>query len=394
MRAASRERRQRERDLRALREVAAGLEAAGADVTLEAPGAAPIEVGRRPRAARVVFRTPESLAPLARRDHLALAEAYLAGAIDVQGDFSQVVRVTDVIAPDPGPGERLAFAARLLLRPRRALQRDSIAFHYDRPPEFFLPWLERWRSYAHGFYRSPGDPPEEAQARKLQYAVDALGVKPGERVFDMGCGWGAFLEYAGLRGIEVHGITISREQHRFVEALIRERSLPCRVELVDFLDYRPRQRFDGAVFMGTFEHFSDYDRAARFCAAHLAPGAKLYADFCTTRGTRQVGAFLAKHIWPGTATYVDLPKLLRALSRAGWNAHVLEDDTLSYAYTVRDWADRLERARDALAARFGEESVRAFTVFLRASQHFLETNRTQAYHLVAGREPAPLERLR
>ena len=372
---------------RALRAVAAELEAVGANLTVEAPGVPALRLGRRPDAARVGFRSAEALALLARRDHLALAEAYLAGSIDLEGDLLEVLKVTEVIPPDPGWRERLAFGLRLLLRDRRRWQRESIAFHYDRPAEFFLPWLDRWRSYSHGLYHGAGDGVTTAQERKLALAIEALGLKAGDRVFDMGCGWGAFLEYAGLQGIEVHAITISREQHSFVQGLISRERLPCRVELVDFLDYRPEVRFAGAVFMGTFEHFQDYGRAARFLADHLEPGARVWADFCSERGSHRAGAFLARHIFPGSATYVDLPRLVRSLERAGLSVRALADDTASYAHTVRDWAERLEAVREDLAARFGEPSVRAFRLFLRASQYYLERRKTLAYHLVAGAEP-------
>jgi cyclopropane-fatty-acyl-phospholipid synthase len=374
--------------LQALRQVAGELEAAGASLTVEAPGTPPLRLGRRPDAARVVFRTPEALAPLARRDHLALAEAYLGGAIELEGDLLEILKVTEVIPPDPGRRERLAFALRLLLRDRRRWQRESIAFHYDRPAEFFLPWLDRWRSYSHGLYASPDEGPSAAQERKLQLAIDSLGVKAGDAVFDMGCGWGAFLEYAGRQGIEVHAITISREQHRFVAELVRRERLPCRVDLVDFLDFRPDRRFAGAVFMGTFEHFQDYGHAARFLAEHLEPGGRFWADFCSERGAHRAGAFLARHIFPGSATYVDLPRLVRAFERAGLSVRALADDTASYAQTVRDWAEALERVQGDLADRFGAAPVRAFRLFLRASQYYLERRKTLAYHLVGGAGPS------
>jgi cyclopropane-fatty-acyl-phospholipid synthase len=376
---------------RSLASLTAQLEALGASLTVVAPGREPLRLGRRPAAARVVFHTKAALDGLLRRDHLALAEAYLDGEVEIGGDWSQVMAVTEIAPPDPTRLARLGFALRALLRSRRSWQRESIAFHYDRPPGFFLPWFERWRSYSHGFYATPHDAPEDAQARKLRFAVDALGLKPGAHVFDMGCGWGSFLEYAGRQGIHVHGITISREQHRFVSALIERDQLPCSVELVDFLDFRPPRRFDGAVFMGTFEHFPGYRRAARWLERWLEPQAKLYADFCTARSSYQVGAFLARHIWPGTSTYVDVPRVLRALGAVGFTAHELRDDTRSYAYTVRDWADAFDGACDALAAEFDARTVRAFRLFLRASQYYLERGKTQACHLVAGRVPAGTE---
>lgn len=370
-----------------LREIASALGTAGATFTLEVPGSVPLHIGARPQTTRVTFHSQAPVRDLERGDLLAVCEAYLGGRIDVEGDFGQVVRLADVIAPGPSALDRLRMQLKLLLLDRRTLQRRSIAFHYDRPPEFFLPWFERWRSYSHGLYDSPDDTPEDAQERKLARAVEALGLVRGMRVLDMGCGWGAFLEYAGLRGISVHGITISHEQRRFVERLIRDRDLPCSVERVDLLDLRPTGRYDGAVFMGTFEHFTDYPRAAGFLATHLRPGARVWADFCSERSGFQVGRFLERHIFPGTAEYVNVPRLISALIAEGFNIHELVDDTRSYALTCRDWATNLERERKTLAERFDEASVRAFQIYLRASQHFLETNQTQAYHLVAGREP-------
>jgi len=165
-------------------------------------------------------------------------------------------------------------------------QRESIAFHYERPGAFFLPWFERWRSYSHGLYAAPGEDPATAQARKLQRAFDALRLEPGMEVLDMGCGWGSFLEYAGERGIRVHGITLSEEQHRFVERLIRERLLPCRVSRVDFLDLRPTRPFDGVVFRGSLEHVDDVRYVAAFLRAHLSPRARAWvASSCGPRST-------------------------------------------------------------------------------------------------------------
>jgi cyclopropane-fatty-acyl-phospholipid synthase len=373
------------RRCRALERTAVALNTHGANLTIHTPATQPIQIGAHPERTSVRFRSEQALDPLRRRDHLALAEAYLDGAIDIEGDFVEAMRITEVIAPDPIWLERLRFAARLLLRDRRRLQRESISFHYDIAPDFYLPWLDRSRSYSHGFYTSPTDSLEDAQARKLSYAVESLGLEPGMDVFDMGGGWGSFLEFAGKQGIRVHAITISEQQYRFVSELIRSHDLPCTIELVDFLDYQPARQFDAAVFMGTFEHFADYPWAARFLRENLKPGGRLYADFCAHDEVQQVGAFLAKYVWPGTATYVDRSGLATALEHEGFAILELVDDTPSYAATVRDWSNRLERAHTELASKWGERQVRAFLLYLRASQYYFEQNKVQAYHLVAAR---------
>lgn len=368
--------------------LAAKMAASGASLTVEAPDGAVIRVGADPDRARVRVRTADAAAALARREQLAIAEAYLHGAIDVEGDFREVIRVTDHL--DMGGVSRWREALTWLryVLDRRRFDRESVAEHYDRPSDFFTAWLDPSRSYTHGFYATEHDDVETAQRRKLQYAVDALGVTAGRDVLDVGCGWGSFLEHAGRQGIRVHGLTLSREQHRYVTELIRVQELPCTVTLVDFFDYRPPIAFDGAVFMGSLEHIPDYRSVARFLARHLKSQASLYADFVTTRDGRLAGAFLRKYIFPGITGYVELGRLVGDLTAADFNVTELGDDTLSDAWTVRDWAVALERCRGDLTARYGEVTVRAFLLYLWGSHHFLATNRTQAYHLVATRRPS------
>ena len=209
-------------------------------------------------------------------------------------------------------------------------------------------------------------------------------------VFDMGGGWGCFVEYAGSRGVHVHAITISRVQYDFVARLIREQDLPCTVEFVNFREYVPTRRFDAAVFMGTFEHNPEYVRAARFLERALVSEGRVWADFCAQRSDFAFGRFMKRYIWPGPIRYVSPHGLTTALVEHGFNIHELADDTLSYACTVRDWGDGLAANAEVLEKEFGSESVRAFLLFLRGSQYFLENNRTQAYHVVAGRSPRAL----
>jgi cyclopropane-fatty-acyl-phospholipid synthase len=370
------------------------MEASGASLTVVTPDGRAIAVGRDPSRTRVVLRTPEAAAALERGEQLAVAEAYVHGAIDVEGDFRQVLYVTDHL--DMGGVSKLREALTWLryVVDRRRFDSESVSAHYDRPADFFTAWLDPSRSYTHGFYDSEGDDVATAQRRKLQYAVDAVQARPGNAprepgrgmdVLDVGCGWGSFLEYAGRQGVRVHGLTLSREQHRYVTELIRAQQLPCTVTLVDFFDYQPPLAFDGAVFMGSLEHIPDYRYVARFLARHLKPDAPVYADFVTTRAGRLAGAFLRKYIFPGITGYVELGRLVTELHTAGFNVAEVADDTLSDAWTVRDWAVALERCRAELAARHGEVTVRAFLLYLWSSHHFLATNRTQAYHLVAKR---------
>jgi cyclopropane-fatty-acyl-phospholipid synthase len=323
----------------------------------------------------VLVRDEIALQALCGLNLAALAEAYLAQRIDVEGDMLAVMPILDASPAAVGWRQRLRFAADLLLRDRRRLNLQSISFHYDRAPDFFLPWLGRWRSYSHGFYARPEETLDAAQERKLRFACEALNLAPGAEVLDMGAGWGGFLEYAGRRGLRVHGITISREQHAFLSDLLQRERLPCRIELVDLLDFRPPKSFDGAVFMGTLEHLPDYRWPARWLQRYLRPGGRVYADFCAQPRSVVPGRFIREKLWPGAVSYVDLGRLISALTAQGFKVLEVGDDASSYAHTVRDWAKLLESIRRQHALRFGEYDVRTFLLFLRA-------------HLVAERMPA------
>ena len=362
----------------------------GLRLEVRAPDGAAWHSSAPPSLVSVHLRGAGAVAAVRGGDHLALAEAYLQGDIDVDGSWRELMQVTDVVALTATPLDRLRLAARLRLRERQRYDRESIAFHYDRPPEFFLPWLDRWRCYSHGLYARDDEPLTNAIARKLQTAIDALGLRAGMHVLDMGGGWGCFVEYAGQRGIHGHSITISAAQHAFVQRVIQEQRLPCTSELVNLRAYQPPRAFDAAVFMGTFEHNPEYEPVVTFLSRHLTPNGRVWADFCAQHTDFAIGAFMKKYIWPGPTAYVDPARLVRAFQQGGFNLHELRDDTRHYACTVRDWGATFDAHAGSLAAQFGEPTVRAFRLFLHGSLHFLEANQTQAYHLVAGRTPAPL----
>lgn len=370
-----------------LASIAARLEGAGCNLIVTAPGLPKVRIGRHPEAAHVHIRTHRAARSLLSGDPLRLGEAYLRQEIDVDGDLRDLIPVVEVLDMRTSSWHRLWLALQLKLRNRTEYDRQANAVHYDLPPEFYFPWLDQRRSYSHGFYASPDDSLDDAQERKLQYAIERTGLEPGMDVLDMGCGWGSFLEYAGLRGIRVHGITVSARQHAYVAQLIEARRLPCTVTLVNLLDYTPSLAFDAAVFLGTMEHVPEYDRVAHFLASYLKPDGRVYADFCSQRTSFTIGRFLKKTIWPGSITYIDVGRLVGTMIRAGFNVHALRDDTLNYAYTIRDWGDRFEQHRAKLVEITDEATVRAYLLFLRGSFHYLLRNQTQAYRLVLGREP-------
>src|SRR5262249_41420360 len=150
----------------------------------------------------VTLKTPHAERLLARGNRYGLAMAYLAEEIDVAGDFDVLFELTDLLPRPSTWWHTVLLWLRLNGLPGRGgWTRRAIAFHYDRPVEFFLPWFDRWRSYSQGVYVTPNEPLDVAQARKLEQVFDALELRPGMTVLDVGTGWGSFLEFAAQRGV-------------------------------------------------------------------------------------------------------------------------------------------------------------------------------------------------
>src|SRR5262249_6396632 len=148
--------------------------------------------------------------------------------------------------PDVHPIAWLGRFAPALLRGSREHDRRSISAHYDRESEFFMTFMDkRHRCYTHGVFASDDEPLEDGMTRKMDLAIDALSVGPGDHVLEVGGGWGAFLEHAGRRGIKVTALTLSEESERFLNQLVDRENLPVRVVRQHFLGYQSGgERYD------------------------------------------------------------------------------------------------------------------------------------------------------
>jgi cyclopropane-fatty-acyl-phospholipid synthase len=174
--------------------------------------------------------TEKGLAAMVAFDELAVAEAYMDGDLDIEGDLLTVLKHRPVLG-DPHPFKYLfATYVEPLLFGQVGRDKKWIKSHYDVDPDFFLLWLDgKLRAYSHGFFADDGESLEAGMERKFRYAFDACGIRPGQRVLDIGGGWGSFLEFAGEQGVHVTSITISDESERTMRDLVRRRGLACEV---------------------------------------------------------------------------------------------------------------------------------------------------------------------
>jgi cyclopropane-fatty-acyl-phospholipid synthase len=319
---------------------------------------------------------------LAGLDQLAVAVAYLQCWLDIDGDLAAALRMRAFFT-DKHPISWLFRFVPSLLRGRQEDDRRAISHHYDEDSEFFLTFLDtRHRCYTEGIFASDDEPLEDAMTRKMDLALEAIGVRPGDHVLEVGGGWGAFSEHAARRGLRVTTTTLSRESERFLTELFDRERLPVRVVRQHIYGFRPGERFDAIVNMGVTEHLPDYRTTLCAYADLLRPGGRVYLDALAMRRKHLASSFMKRYVYPGASAPLLLHQYLRHVARSPFELLSVENDRHNYYLTCREWACRLDAARDEIIRRWGEPLYRRFRLFLWGSATGFDTGLVQAYRWV------------
>ncbi|WP_422774398.1 class I SAM-dependent methyltransferase [Plantactinospora sp. WMMC1484] len=336
----------------------------------------------------IVVKDERGAKALADLDQFAVAVAYLQGSLDVEGDLAAALRMRSFFT-DRHP---IAFLGRFvpaLLRGRREDDRRAISHHYDEDSDFFLTFLDhRHRCYTEGVFASDDEPLEDAMTRKMDLALEAIGVSPGDHVLEVGGGWGAFAEYAARKGVRVTTTTLSVESERFLTDLFDRERLPVRVVREHIFGYSPGERYDAIVNMGVTEHLPDYRTTLRKYAELLRPGGRVYLDALAMRRKHIVSTFMKRYVYPGASAPLLLHQYLRHVANSPFELLNLVDDRHNYYLTCREWARRLDAARDEIVKQWGEPLYRRFRLFLWGSAAGFDTGMVQAYRWVLQLPPA------
>ncbi|HEX2251884.1 MAG TPA: class I SAM-dependent methyltransferase [Thermoanaerobaculia bacterium] len=339
--------------------------------------------GQEAPAFTVAVASDRGLAALASFDELTVAEAYMDGDLDIEGDMLAALKARPVLS-DRHP-LRYLWATHLqpLLFGQTRRDKKWIGSHYDVDPEFFLLWLDRrLRGYSHGFFERDDESLEDGMERKFRYAFDACGIRPGQRVLDIGGGWGSFLQFAGEQGVHVTSITISAESERAMNALIQRRGWShCRVVREHFLEFRPGHRFDAIVNLGVTEHLPDYRRTLAQYERLLEPGRRVYLD-AYSGGRHGMPSFIFKWIFEGNTSPLALPVYLTEVARTPFEVVLVRNDRHNYFLTCRKWAENLEAHRDEVIARWGRHLYRRFVLYLWAAANSFETGTLSAHRVI------------
>jgi cyclopropane-fatty-acyl-phospholipid synthase len=340
--------------------------------------------GKGEPAVKVFVKDRRGLVALSRMDELGICEAYMTGSLDISGDMLGFVSLRRLLS-DKHPLHLLWRRIAPVFLGRGQTDREAIAAHYDFSSAFYLKFMDPTRCYSHALFERDDEPLERAQRRKLDFAIDACRLQPGDHVLDVGGGWGSFTEHAGQRGIRVTSLTISDQSERYVSDLIHRLQLPCRVVNQNFLDYTAPAPYDAIVILGVMEHLPDYPSVLRQCQSLLKPGGRVYLDASAFREKYSKPTFVSRYIFPGNHTYFCLHEFLAVVAATQMEVLAVHNDRHNYMLTCTAWAKMLEAAREEIVSRWGEPLYRRFQIYLWGSAHAFLTRGMDAYRVVLER---------
>ncbi len=374
----------------------------GAPLDVSIPGAARVNFGQ-PARVRLTVRDASLLPELAQPTLQNLAEAYVQGRIDVDGDLLDALPLCErlVNAAGSSVAQRVVGpAARHSVRS----DREAISYHYDVGNDFYRLWLDDGMVYSCAYFRTGDESLEEAQRAKLDHICRKLRLVPGERLLDIGCGWGGLVMHAAQHyAVSAVGITLSKEQHALATERVAALGLGNRVaiELLDYRDLPKRygtESFDKAASVGMFEHVGLRNLPLYFrTVASMLRDRGLFLNHGITASDVEnravgsgVGDFVGRHVFP----HGELPHLhlaVREMSAAAFEVVDVESLRPHYARTLAHWSRRLERQLDHAARIVGDRTLRIWRVYLAGCSHGFAQGWVSIHQLLASvqRHPGP-----
>ncbi|MER2508631.1 MAG: cyclopropane-fatty-acyl-phospholipid synthase family protein [Amaricoccus sp.] len=262
--------------------------------------------------------------------------------------------------------------------------RENVAHHYDLGNDFYRLFLDKGLFYSCAYFRDETDTLEAAQIAKCRLIAAKLALSPGQRVLDIGSGWGGLAIYlAQVAEVDVTGVTLSTEQHALATARAAEAGVAERVRF-ELRDYRSiDESFDRVVSVGMFEHVGVGHYPEFFARVNrlLAPdGVMLLHSIGKMSPPGTASPWLRKYIFPGAYSPA-LSEVFPAVEANGLWVTDLEFLRIHYAMTLRQWTDRFEANRAAVAAMYDERFCRMWEFYLISCEMMFRTGSQEVFHM-------------
>ena len=272
----------------------------------------------------------------------------------------------------------------------RTRDAEAIHHHYDVSNRFYELVLGPSMTYTCAVFPTQDATLEEAQFEKYDLIARKLALKPGQRLLDVGCGWGGMVRHAAKNyGVKALGVTLSREQAEWAQNKIKEEGLDHLAE-VRFMDYRDvtESDFDAVSSIGLTEHIGvgNYPDYFSFLYSKLRPQGRLL-NHCITRPHNRdtrTGAFIDRYVFPD-GELTGSGQIITAAQDVGFEVHHEENFRLHYAMTLAGWNKNLRDNWDECVAEVGEATARVWGLYIAGSRMGFETNEIQLHHVLASR---------
>ncbi len=330
---------------------------------------------------KIVINNKNGLSALSQLNELKMCEAYMSGSIDIDGDIISVLSLRNALS-DTHPLFYLWRRILPVLIGEVPTNKRAISSHYEFDNDFYLTFMDRSRCYSHALFSSDDESLEDAQRRKLDFAVQSCNLKEGDRVLDVGGGWGTFTEYAGKKGIHVTSLTIAKQSEKYLHELIEKEQLPCNVINRDFLEFESPEPYDGIVVLGVIEHLPNYPAVLKQFQRLLKPGGRVYLDASSDRHKYSQPGFIARYIFPGGHSCLCLHDFLNAVAKTDIDVLAVYNDRHSYYLTTKAWAENLEASKDEIIKKWGEMLYRRFRLYLWGTTNAFQNRTLDAYRVI------------